>query len=458
MNLNKYVFFTLLLLNISAVSPSAASAAPVDEIEILKENVQQLTVSVQELEQDTLAIKSKNLELSKDLRRIKGLPPSESDVAFKSLTARADRLNNMKGTIKISGSITAIVQASENHKITSGQTTNDRTIGAGAFDLYLESQITENTLFFANLEANSINQVFTPILSFPNGNSTFSTHLGPQNIDVMNILEIYVESIWYENKLTTTIGKLDLTNYFDGSLIAWDEHTQFLSGIFLDNPVFSSVVPLNTIGARIHYEMGRGFVFQAALASDDNSGDKLFNQLFGIIELDYKTHFFFGKEGNYRAYGYVENIASVDQMNNATGGSTNALGGGISVDQGLTDKLTAFLRWGANESTLADSPSNSFVQQPAVNSSLSLGAQYKGLLPNRPDDVFGGAWGFINPSDPFGTIPRRPDNEYFMEFYYNYKLRDNVRISPVLQFAEHPNGDSGENWITIFGGRAFLEF
>jgi len=469
-----------LLIGLTTFASAAQENSSIsDQVASLKEQVESLKISVQELKTQNEDAKSSFKSVEQKLIEVKGLAP---DTEFtKSMVQRAKAFEEQREFIKVWGSLTAITQTSINRRIHTstqgnilyvdgagnilanrfGQNSEDQTIGAGSFDLYLEAKVTGNTKVFTNLEANSPNQVFSPTLSLPNGNGTFSTHLNPQNLDVLNVLELYVESQWYDSRFTTTIGKIDLSNYFDGNTVAWDEHRQFLAGIFLDDPVFISVAPLNTIGARGSLNVGWGITFQAAVVSQDNSGQKLFNQMFAIGEIDYQTFFFFGKEGNYRAFGYVKDVDTIDQFGLATGRSTNGLGGGVSIDQKLTDKLTVFSRYGWNEDVLADGPSVAIPPFAAVESSISVGGQYKGLLPNRPDDMFGGAWGLINPSDPrtFNSgLPERPDNEYFMEFYYNYQIHDNFHVSPLLQLIIHPNGDDDENWTTILGGRAFLEF
>lgn len=450
------------------------------EIKSIQENIQSLKSVVDKLKDENEALKSKTQIISADIAAIKGT--LEETVTAKDFEKRVSRLGNKIGTIQISGSLLAIVQSSVNQRIhpgiqgntvyvdgatgatirnNFGQINEDRTIGAGSFDLYLESYVLENTKVYANLEGNSANQVISPIISVPNSNATFSSHLSPQNIDVLNLLELYVESYWYDKRLTTTIGKIYISDYFDQNAIAHDEKNQFLGYAFYNSMTLASVEPYYTIGARASYDIGWGLTAQAALVSQDDSGEKLFNALFGIAELDYKTSLFFNKEGNYRMYAYVKDVDDIDttaQHTGLTGKSSNALGAGISMDQKLTDKFTVFSRLGWNEAKLAITTSTLDGVFPAVSSSISFGGQYEGLLPNRPDDTLGGAWALTNPSDPFGTFPERPDNEYFMEFYYNYHVKDNFHLSPLIQFVKHPNGDDDENWITIFGGKAALQF
>ncbi|MBI4398730.1 MAG: carbohydrate porin [Candidatus Omnitrophica bacterium] len=445
------------------------------QIEVLRSQINSLNSTVEGLKDENTSVKARSREMESELATLKGLQPG-TEIA-KSMENRVTTLEDKVGTIKISGALTGIVQSSVNRKINrsqqgqeptnpdtatifnrSGQTTSDRTIGAGSFDLYMESKILDNTRIYTNLDANSANQVF-PSLSLPNGNTTFSTHLPAQNIDVLNVLELYVESQFYNDKFTATVGKIDLTNYFDGNKVAWDEHRQFLSGALLDNASFTTVVPLNTIGARGSYDIGWGLTAQAAVASEDNSGDKLFNQMFGIAEIDYQSFWLFGLEGNYRAYGYVKEINTFTDRGVVTGRDVMGLGYGLSGDQKLTDKLTIFARWGANQNALANNALNSATAfSPGAKGSWSTGGSYQGLLPNRPDDIAGGGFSWINPADPVGQSPVRDFNEWLIEFYYSYKVADNLHVSPVLQFLKHPNGDNDENITTIFGGRAFLEF
>ncbi len=474
------VFFLVVSFGLSnlpaALAGGLESSSDVSrELESLKSQINSLSATVENLKDENMAVKARSKEMESELATMKGLQPG-TEIA-KSMETRINTLEDKVGTIKISGALTGIVQSSVNRKINNsvrgleprddsaatifnraGQASEDRTIGAGSFDLYLEAKVLENTRVYTNLEANSANQVF-PSYSLPNGNTTFSTHLNDENLDVLNVLELYVESQWYDKRLTTTIGKIDLTNYFDGNAVAWDEHRQFLAGAFLDNPSFASSVPFNTIGARGSLDIGWGLTFQAAVVSIDDSGDKLFNQMYGIGEIDYQTFWFFGKEGNYRAYGYVKDVNTFDARGLLTGGSQDALGYGISIDQKITDKATGFMRWGQNQQAIAvNSFDSNSVFTPGLLSSITAGGQYEGLLPNRPNDVFGGAFGILNPANPAGTQPEQDFHEYIMEFYYNYEVKNNLHVSPVLQFMKHPNGDDDENWTVIFGGRAFLEF
>lgn len=488
----KYVVSTFLVAMLAMGNMSMALAGGLEssssddvskQLDALKEQVNSLSNTVSELKSENTSVKARSKEMESELATMKGLQPG-TEIA-KSMENRVASLEDKVGTIKISGSLTAITQASANRHINTsiqgndlrdpdggtvynhfGQNSSDQIMGAGSFDLYLESKILDNTRVYANLEANSANEVFQPTMSLPNGNPTFSTHLNSNNVDVLNVLELYVESQFYDKRLTATVGKIDLTNYFDGNKVAWDEHRQFLAGAFLDNTTFASTVPYNTIGARGSLDIGWGLTFQAAVASQDDSGQKLFNEMYGIIELDYQTFFFFNKEGNYRTYGYVKNVNTVDARGVLTGDNQNALGGGISLDQKITDKATLFYRFGYNDDQLAMSQSTQIAPFAAATSSMSGGGQYVGLLPNRPDDVTGVAAAWINPSDPitsnFGqsiqTLPQRDFDEWILEFYYNYQVAKNFHVSPVLQFMQHPNGDDDENVTAIFGGRAFLEF
>ncbi len=445
------------------------------DLEALKNQVALLKNTVSELETENKEIKIQNEGIKDKILLMKGLDTGKN--FDKSMLSRTLRTESLRPRINISGDLTAVVLGTINQKINTsrqgetiyvqngttvkdnfGQKSEDRTVGAGSFDLYIEGRINNNMYVFTNLEANSDNEPVDPSLAQPNGNATFSTHLDDINVDVMNVLELYVENFWYGGKLITTIGKIDLTNYFDGNKVAWDEHTQFLSGVFLDDISFASVVPLNTPGARARLDLGKGFAAEIAGVKQQNSGNKLFNEWFGILELDYCTHFFRGLEGNYRIYGYVKDINQRNSFGVLTDETTNALGGGLSADQKLTEKLTVFGRCGYNDKDLAEGPSDSYDPFSAIDTSYSFGGQYEGLLPNRPHDVFGGAFGVAKPSEPPGIFPERPFDEYFMEFYYSYKVSGVFHVSPVAQFMLHPNGDDDESWITLLGARAFLEF
>jgi len=92
----------------------------------------------------------------------------------------------------------------------------------------------------------------------------------------------------------------------------------------------------------------------------------------------------------------------------------------------------------------------------------SAGLQLSAAATGREDDVLAIAVGaamlgddWENALDAAGGTPR---DEYHVEAYYNWKVNDNLSLSPDLQWVCNPNGDSDNNPVWVFGIRAQLSF
>jgi hypothetical protein len=312
-------------------------------------------------------------------------------------------------------------------------------------------------------------------LHLPNGIATFSTNLNDgataagftntrgNNIDVVNLLEVYVESKWFDNRLTTQVGKLDLTNTFDHSRYASSDRNQFVAKGLAVNPALLSSMPLNTYGARAAWSENKkllwdffdGYQFQVAAVKGVDSGRNLFNQLFGIGEFTLTTNAVFNRPLDIRTYVYSD---GANHSLNANTSSKNQWGFGFGVDyQLIPNKLGVFTRYGLNTNEVAslNVPTVLGTEAMGIKWAMQAGAEWTGFFKNRPEDVWGIALSTANIYETEGqnfqsanstTVTGKPEsNETFFETYYNYKLNNSIHISPFVQFVLNGAGDHQDN-------------
>ena len=279
----------------------------------------------------------------------------------------------------------------------------------------------------------------------------------------VEVTEFWYEQGLFKDKVALTFGKLDSTAYFDQNDVANDETTQFLGRIFRNSPTLE--FPDNTAGIRLAYlpvewlELGYG-VF------DGNSDwEKIGDNLFNIGQAHFKTNFF-SLPGNYRVYGWNNNVnhtkwADTEKTKEA------AYGFGLSFDQKVTDVLTLFTRYGwqnpklYNPDIMATGDLNYSLEH-----SWSAGLQVEGKPWGREKDVFAFAVGQAIPSKDYKkyttqiTDPKaKPEGH--LEAYYRIHVNDHLSLSPDFQYIWNPFGkDVADDTDGIFVGgmRAQVDF
>lgn len=407
-------------------------------------------------------------EREKDRKRIEELQFKLSEVQEGARPARTDYivpretkselrrhledLEERVGAVKIAGSLNSVLQQ------TMGDGASDTNTWGGSADIFLEAKLAENTIAFMNLEAVSAAGADQNLgsVSGLNDDIKYPTNLslvgGSQNIDVFNLLECWVEHARevspVAERFVGTLGKIDLTNYFDNNAVAGDENTQFTATAFVNNLAFAA--PSNTPGVRVAFEnflpalFGKNVDLQIASASLDNSGFNIFSDPFNVVEIDIHPTWL-KRPGNYRFYGY---------QSETQGGGDNhydLFGYGINIDQEILDGLTVFGKWGHNQ--------NKLVGPYGIDRSWSCGFQVEGIFKDRPEDIFGAAYGGVKLVDAKDGDDIRLRTENLVEIYYNYKVNDIIRVSPFVQVIDNAGGvDPGDSRAAILGLRTHADF
>ena len=253
--------------------------------------------------------------------------------------------------------------------------------------------------------------------------------LGDQDEKLM-VREGWLWLQFFNNRLDTFIGKLDLTNYFDRNAFANDETSQFLNAALVNNAMLKQ--PLNRAGVALRWDAGRDIGFSVGGQSTHELDRDLWSEPFVIGELDVHTTFHI--EGNYRLW--VRLTSSPDEP------ERKMYGGGISFDQLLTPQLGVFVRGGVNQ---IEGTSKTFF-------AASGGLRWAGPLWNRPRDRMGVGYSYQRDV---------PGNEQIAEIYYNVFLTDNFSVIGNVEWLIHgPNQVTGgtNNNVVIPGVRVLAVF
>jgi hypothetical protein len=334
--------------------------------------------------------------------------PEDQRSRRKQLDELLEYISTRPGQLFFRGQVNSIVQSNfeKGDKFSTGE---------GSVNLFASSSFGNSTILFIDLEAVGGNgpDEFATTLSTLNGDAG-STQAN-DGFDRITVSEAWTEFLFLNNIFTVTIGKIDLTNYFDNNAVANDENSQFISGIFINNPAFA--VPSSSPGIRIRTSLLDRFYIQFAFSKVENSGSNIFQQIYKAASLGFKflpnTDF----EANVRMFGYSHPFAD------------NRYGFGISIDQTIAILFTIFGRFGNNENTLA--------QWYGIKTSWSAGVQFKENLLGEITTI-GIATGQIKPS------VKELETEKSFELYLRQYLNNWISISAHFQHIFDSGGVNGK--------------
>lgn len=360
----------------------------------------------------------------------------------------------MKG-LELGVGLTGVVQGTHNANSDSLPFKKDVTDASYSIDLTFLKQFDNYGQAFVHLEQGNGQGVEPHLKVFSNVNR-----------DADNDNNVRATEVWYEhyfapNKipLTITAGKLDPTIYIDDNAYANDENHQFLGRMFRNSPAIE--FPDNSGALRLGYELGEIADFNALALNGNADWENTFDGLFfaGQVNLHPKL---FSRDGNYRVLGWY-NDQNHTKWLDTTQDKKKGYGFGLSFDQEITDSLGLFARYGwQNPKVYLNSASDFSLEQ-----SYSLGAQLKGNIWRRKNDVVGIAFGQIFPSNDYKKAGvelspvRKADPENHLELYYKLAVNKHLFLSPDLQVIWNPYGNdavNGDSTITVGGMRAHVEF
>lgn len=329
-----------------------------------------------------------------------------------------------KKSVIVGASGTGVLQ-----QIVRSERSEDSSFAEGSLDLIFVSTPIAYTNFFADLEAIGGNGPDVAVHSSTGLNADAGSLQDTDGVDRVSVREAWMGGDYINEHLKLVAGKLDLTNYFDTNVVANDETSQFLSNAFVNNPALQQ--PRNGPGAVAYYDTKKSFRLGGGVQNPSDSGARVGDRPYAIAELDYNSHLFFGREGNYRIWGRINGARKDDNK-----------GFGISFDQVLVPTLTAFARYGLNK------------PEGAINKyAWSVGLEKKKPLGFRPLDFLGIAFG-----QQEGTSVKV---DTLSEIYYRFFLTDHLSVSPHLQWlirSSRPDGLEKEENVFVTGLRSQVDF
>ncbi len=264
----------------------------------------------------------------------------------------------------------------------------------------------------------------------------FNADAGPSA--TVEITEAWYEHQFSEGLVTLTIGKLNLTNYFDVNEVANDETTQFLSDGFVNNITVEFVD-----GPALRLTASPSELIDISIAAQSDGWDDLDEKNFLIAGANIKPKF--GElQGNYRLYVWTNGSDHTD-VNDATKTGERGTGYGISADQQILENLMLFARLGIRDDDLTEY---------AFDTAWSGGLALTGSAWGRDNDVLGLAYGESilanHKEDALRAAGTTPGNEGHFEVYYSLALNEYVVISPDIQIITNAKGDN--DYKTVVAG------
>ncbi|NOX92110.1 MAG: hypothetical protein GXP18_06585 [Gammaproteobacteria bacterium] len=290
-------------------------------------------------------------------------------------------------------------------------------------DIYFTAGLAQNTLFFADIVglSGTPQDADTDELAQTNG---YGARLVQQND--LSLREAWLMTELWDQQLSLTVGRVDLTNYFDANAAANDETTQFLSDALVNNPALG--LSENGAGMALVYDPKGIFSIKAGYQQSTRAATSLSDSFYKLVEVDYRANPFQLGEGNYRVWYRQDN----------TGTGLSAYG--ISFDQKITANTTAFTRYGNNE---AEGETGDDIH-------YSAGVRFNNGLGFNPEDAWGIGYA--------GSELANNDEEHLLEGYYNLRIAEKLQLSFHLACLTEKMANAGTTTYIVPGTRLQASF
>jgi len=269
-------------------------------------------------------------------------------------------------------------------------------------DLFFSAKLAQNTSLYADVVglSGSPPDAETGGLTLLNG---YAARLVQQN--EINLREAWLRTEIFDQNLALTIGRLDLTAFFDRNAAANDETTQFVSDALVNNPMLG--LSSNGAGLAAVYDPRGSWNVKLGVQQSETDATNLSQSLFTLGEVGYRARPWGLGEGNYRAWY---------RSDNSSGDNKDAFG--VSLDQRMTSVITLFGRFGRAQAVEAAGAHDRY---------FSGGLQFQSQVVLNPLDTWGVGYAHLKLSSD--------DKEDLVEAYYNFHMSEKLRLSLHLQYA-----------------------
>lgn len=339
--------------------------------------------------------------------------------------------------------------------------------GEGAFsaDLVVESPVGEKGRAVIVFDFQRGAGMALDFATAPNGAGTGYN----ADIEGFNDTSVHVTQAYYERdaneRLSFSVGQLDITGYFDANEFANDERSQFMAPVFVNNPVieFGGSEDFYALGVRATCAPTENISVTLGAFEGDGDYTDTFDKPFLMAEADFAFKPF-GRDGNYRVYYWYRGArpdlddTTINADTVATPTNTALLGEfnngiGLSIDQMVSETVGVWLRAGLQRETVAQ-----------FDKFVSAGVNVAGEFFGRANDRIGFGYAATFMSQDYenyqianvGGFESAP--EHYFELYYNYAVEhagpdEGFHISPDFQYVVNPGGNKNADSAFIYGIR-----
>jgi len=408
-----------------------AATAQADELSELKAELKALKTRVSELETKLTAQEGKLQKQAKEVKKTK-----QALIEYEP----GEGVSIEPAGLNITADATFVTQMAIDPNTARGD--NEITDATYSADIMIEKEFDDCGKAFMQIEGGDGSGLDADEIT------TFGA-VNQDTNDTNNRLEITkvgYEHYLFDNQLTLTGGKIDAGDYMDQNTIACDECTQFLAGGFKHSNALE-FPDGNPYGFRalITPETMEWLEVEGGIFDDNDDWEDIFEDLFSFAQVNIKPNLL-DRPGNYRAYFWFDDAKHTKWSDPGTTTQVN-FGAGTSIDQQLTDDLTAFARFGWEDPDVS-----------TVEWAWSTGFQFEGTTWKRENDYIGFAIGMDIPSGDYEDAGNYGDPEGHIEAYYNFYVNEHLAIAPDYQLIWNPNGNDNEDPINIIGIRGQLDF
>ncbi|MCL2144097.1 MAG: carbohydrate porin [Endomicrobia bacterium] len=374
-----------------------------------------------------LTIEEEIALLKEDIAKIKTADKSGSISEALGISVKAGGTVIMQGTNKVNDG--------------SGKGRNDATY---SIDLGFEKEFSYGGRVFMHLDAGNGGGLDSSVITYGGINGAAAS-----TADGVEVLEFLYEQKLFDEKFTVTFGKLspagcfNEVGYFDENEYANSEKTQFISPMFVNNPVIAFTD--SSLGLKIIYSPAEKLDITYAYMT--SGWDNMDTGGFNAIEVNIKPF----EGANYRLMYWASN-EEMEKFKN--GEKTGGYGFAVNLDQAITETVGVFGRFGWADPSVYD-----------LSMSWSAGVQLGGSMWTREGDIIGFAVGQIMPSGDFSDAEKfldpdfKDDSETLAELYYSFAVNDNLAITPAIQYISKPlGGNAAGDDIFVYGIRVMIKY
>jgi hypothetical protein len=269
----------------------------------------------------------------------------------------------------------------------------------------------------------------------------------------LKISKLFYETMLFNNRLIFTIGKIGFFSYFAKNYYTGNVTNQFITEIFSRDKLIN--IPKDTYAIRINHLLSKKLNFEYAYYTsiyDFNlNGLNAFQATYIDSNINYRLYYWINNHNKHLFYYCKDDKCHT------------LYGGGISIDNTINENFGLFFKCCfKNPNVLLLCSNKQLIFKPNFSFLWSIGSQITGILPYRKKDIFGLAIGQSYANNEFQK--HKPKNisiknktafinntlklintnysETQIEFYYNFKLNNYIRISPIIQYSTSTNKTS----------------